>query len=335
MAVRRRSALAAAAAFAAPFARVPGSRAQERQDGGGAWAPGRPVRVLVSTAAGGGSDTAARLVGPRLSAALGQPVVVDNRPGGAGNVANEALAQSPPDGHTVQLGTIGNLAVNPLIQKNLPVDPLRDFAHVAMAMQVTNLLVVPAGRPWRALGELLAAMKAQPGALSYGSSGVGSAGHLAGALLDRAAGVQGVHVPYRGGGQLISDILSGKVDYAFATAATTLEHVHTGRLRALAVPTAERSALLPEVPAVAEAGLPGYAVANWYALVAPRGTPRPAVLRLNAAWQEALRDAEVVRKLAHHGIEPMFSTPEGCTEFMASESAKWAEVVREARIGVD
>ena len=198
MPARRRSVLAAAA-LAAPFARASVSEAQEGQ--GGAWAPNRPVRVLVSTVAAGGSDTAARIVAPRLSALLGQPVVVDNRPGGAGNVANEVLAQSPPDGHTVQLGTIGNLAVNPSIQKNLPVDPLRDFAHVAMAVLVTNLLVVPADRPWRGVGELVAAAKARPpGALSYGSSGVGSAGHLAGALLDRAAGIEGVHVPYRGGG---------------------------------------------------------------------------------------------------------------------------------------
>jgi len=330
MPVNRRSALAAAV-LGAPFVRVGPAAGQE-----GGWSPSRPVRVLISTVAGGGSDTAVRIAVPRLQALLGQPVVVDNRPGGAGNVANEVLAQSPPDGHTVQLGTIGNLTVNPLIQKNLPVDPLRDLAHVGLAVQVTNLLVVPADRPWRSAGALLAAAKAQPGALAYGSSGVGSAGHLAGALLDQAAGVQGVHVPYRGGGQLTTDVLSGKVDYAFATAATTLEHVGTGRLRALAVPTAERSALVPELPTVAEsAGLPGYAVANWYALVAPRGTPRAPVERWNAAWQESLRDPDVLRRLAQQGIEPMASTPEGCTEFMAAESAKWAGVVRAAGIGVD
>jgi tripartite-type tricarboxylate transporter receptor subunit TctC len=323
----------ASAAAAAPFARVAASRAQPVQ--GGSWEPTRPVRILIPAVAAGGSDTAARIVAPRFSALLGQPVVVDNRPGGAGNLANELLAQAPPDGHTLQLGTIGNLAVNPLIQKNLPVDPLRDLAHVSLAVQVTNVLVVPADRPWRDVSEMLAAAKARPGSLSYGSSGVGSAGHLAGALLDQAAGVRGVHVPYRGGGQLIADILSGKVDYAFATAATTLEHVGTGRLRALAVPSAARSALVPEVPAIAETGVPGYSVLNWYALVAPRGVPRAAVLRLNAALHEALRDPEVVRKLAQQGIEPLTSTPDGCTEFLAAEAAKWGEVVRAARIGVD
>lgn len=325
---RRRLALAAATAAAAtPFA--PGARAQPPAF------PSRPVRVLVPAVAAGGSDTATRIVAPRLSALLGQPIVVDNRPGGAGNLANEILAQAPPDGHTLQMGTIGNLAVNPLIQRNLPVDPLRDLTHVSLAVEVTNLLVVPVDRPWRSVAELVAAARARPGALSYGSSGVGSAGHLAGALLDQAAGIRAVHVPYRGGGQLIADILSGKVDYAFATAATTLEHVQTGRLRALAVPGASRSALAPDLPTMAETGVPGYAVPNWYALVAPRGVPAPVVARLNAALHEALRDAEVVRKLAAQGIEPLTSTPEVCTELIAMEVAKWGEVVRAARIGAE
>lgn len=327
---RRRLAFAA---VAAPFAHLSAPSAQTGQGGG--WSPGRPVRILIPAVAAGGSDTATRIVAPRLSALLGQPIVVDNRPGGAGNLANEILAQAPADGHTVQMGTIGNLAVNPLIQKNLPVDPLRDLTHLSLAVQVLNLLVVPADRPWRGVADLLATAKARPGSLSYGSSGVGSAGHLAGALLDQVAGVQGVHVPYRGGGQLIADILSGKVDYAFATAATTLEHVQAGRLRALAVPAAARSALVPDVPTVAETGAPGYAVLNWYALVAPRGVPRPAVLRWNAALREALRDPETVGKLAQQGIEPLTSTPEGCTEFMEAEVAKWAAVVRAGRIGAD
>lgn len=318
---------------AAQAAALADSRA--RAEAGGRWEPSRPVRILVPAVAAGGSDTATRIIAPRLSVLLGQPIVVDNRPGGSGNLANEILAQAPPDGHTLQMGTIGNLAVNPLIQKTLPVDPLRDFTHVSLAVEVTNLLVVPADRPWRSVAELLGAARARPGSLSYGSSGVGSAGHLAGALLDQAAGISGVHVPYRGGGQLIADIISGKVDYAFATAATTVEHVGTGRLRALAVPIASRSALVPEVPTVAETGVAGYAVPNWYALVAPRGVPRPAVLRLNAAFGEALRDPEVVGKLAQQGIQPFASTPEDCTAFMAAEVAKWAEVVRAARIGAD
>jgi len=295
--------------------------------------PSRPVRILVPAVAAGGSDTTTRIVAQRLGPLLGQPIVVDNRPGGSGNLANEVLAQAPADGHTLLMGTIGTLVVNPLIQRSLPILPVRDFSHVSLAVEVTNLLVVPADRPWRTVAELVAAAKAKPGSLSYGSSGVGSAGHLAGALLDQKAGIEGVHIPYRGGGQLISDILSGKVDYAFATAATTLEHVGTGRLRALAVPTETRSSLAPEVPTIAETGVPGYAVLNWYALVGPKGIPAPVLARLNAALRESLADPEVVRKLAAQGIEPLPSTPEACTAFMQAEAAKWEAVVKAARIG--
>jgi tripartite-type tricarboxylate transporter receptor subunit TctC len=297
--------------------------------------PNRPLRIIVPAVAAGGSDTATRILIPRFSAELGQPVIADNRPGGSGTLANDLLAQAPADGHTLQMGTIGNLAVNPLIQRNLAIEPLRDFTHVSLAVQVTNLLVVPADRPWRSVAELVAAAKARPGILAYGSSGVGSAGHLAGALLDQAAGIESVHVPYRGGGQLITDILSGKLDFSFATAATTLEHVETGRLRALAVPSAARSGLVPNLPTIAETGLPGYEILNWYALVAPRGVPPAITARLNAALKAALSDPEAVRKLAAQGIEPLPSTPEEATEFLRGEVTKWRAVVQAARIGQD
>jgi tripartite-type tricarboxylate transporter receptor subunit TctC len=297
--------------------------------------PNRPLRIIVPAVAAGGSDTSTRILIPRFSAELGQPVIADNRPGGSGTLANDLLAQAPADGHTLQMGTIGNLAVNPLIQRNLAVEPLRDFTHVSLAVQVTNLLVVPADRPWRSVQELVAAAKARPGRLAYGSSGVGSAGHLAGALLDQVAGIESVHVPYRGGGQLITDILSGKLDFSFATAATTLEHVETGRLRALAVPSAERSGLVPNLPTMAETGVAGYAVLNWYALVGPRGLPPAITARLNAALRAALSDPEAVRKLAAQGIEPLPSTPEEATEFLRAEVAKWRAVVQAARIGQD
>jgi tripartite-type tricarboxylate transporter receptor subunit TctC len=297
--------------------------------------PSRPLRIIVPAVAAGGSDTSTRILIPRFAAELGQPVVADNRPGGSGTLANDLLAQAPADGHTLQMGTIGNLVVNPLIQRNLAIEPLRDFTHVSLAVQVTNLLVVPADRPWRDVPALVAAAKARPGTLAYGSSGVGSAGHLAGALLDQVAGIESVHVPYRGGGQLITDILSGKLDFAFATAATTLEHVETGRLRALAVPSAERSSLVPTLPTMAETGVPGYSVLNWYALVGPRGLPPAITARLNAALSAALSDPEALRKLAAQGIEPLPSTPEAATEFLRAEVAKWRAVVQAARIGQD
>ncbi|WP_149539407.1 Bug family tripartite tricarboxylate transporter substrate binding protein [Siccirubricoccus phaeus] len=319
------------AALAAPLAAPRLARAQ----GPAASFPSRPLRIIVPAVAAGGADTATRILIPRMAAELGQTILADNRPGGSGNLANELLAQAAPDGHTLQMGTIGNLAVNPLIQRSLAVDPVRDLTHIGLAVQVTNLLVAPVDRPWRTVAELVAAAKARPGTLAYGSSGVGSAGHLAGALLDQVAGTECVHVPYRGGGQLIADILSGKVDFAFATAATTLEHVETGRLRALAVPSAQRSALVPALPTMAETGLPGYSVLNWYALVAPRGLPSAVTARLNAALGAALSDAEAQRKLAAQGIEPLPSKPEEATRFMAAEVAKWREVVTAARIGLD
>jgi tripartite-type tricarboxylate transporter receptor subunit TctC len=296
---------------------------------------GRPIRILIPAVAGGGSDISTRILLPRLAAELGQPAIADNRPGGSGNLANELLAQAAPDGLTLLHGTIGSLVVNPLVQKNLPVDPLRDFVQLGTTVQVTNLLVSPADRPWRDVAGLIAAARARPGELSYGSSGVGSAGHLAGALFDQAAGIETLHVPYRGGGQLITDIISGKLDFSFATAATTLEHVQTGRLRALAVPSPQRSPLAPGVPTIGETGLPGYAVLNWYAMAAPRGFPPNQVQRVNAALRAALADREAVAKLAQQAIEPLPSSPEEGAAFMAAERAKWAALVAAAKISLD
>ncbi|MBV1796298.1 tripartite tricarboxylate transporter substrate binding protein [Siccirubricoccus sp. G192] len=317
---RRRTLLRAAAL--APLAGLP-ARAET-------W-PSRPIRVIVGFVAGGGVDITMRILAPKLGALLGQSVVVDNRPGGAGNLANEILAQSPADGHTLMVGTIGQMTVNPLLTR-LNLDPVHDFTPISLLVDVTNLMVVPADRPWRSVAELVAAAKAKPGVLTYGSSSVGSAGHLAAALLDQAAGIETVHVPYRGGGQLITDLISGKIDFSFATAATTIPHVQTGRLRALAVPTAHRSALVPEVPTVAESGVPGFDVVNWYGLLAPKGTPEQVVAQVNAALHTALRDAEVLEKFAAQGLEPLPSTPEAFQAFMEAESVRWTRVVRAAGI---
>ena len=318
----RRRALLAIAALA------PGAaRAEE------AW-PSRPIRVLVGYVAGGGVDITMRILAPKLSGLLGQPVVIDNRPGGAGNLATELLAQSAPDGYALMVGTIGQMTVNPLLAR-LPIDPVGAFAPVSLLVDVTNLLVAPADRPWRDAAGLIAAARAAPGRLNYGSSSVGSAGHLAAAMLDQMAGIETVHVPYRGGGQLITDLISGKLDFAFATAATTVPHVEAGRLRALAVPTAHRSALVPEVPTLAESGVPGFDVVNWYGLLAPRETPPAVVGALNAALQAALRDPEVLERLAAQGLEPLPSSPEAFLGFMQAEAARWARVVRAAGISAN
>lgn len=294
------------------------------------WQPTRPIRMLVGFAPGGGTDITTRSIAGRMQALLGQPIVVENRPGAGGNLASEALVNAPADGSVLMMGTIASLVMNPIMTR-LSFDVLTDLTTIGRSVEVTNFLVVPPERPWRTLPELIAAAKAQPGVLSYGSSGVGGAGHLGGALLDAMAGIETIHVPYRGGGQLITDILSGKVDFSIATAATVLPHIEAGKLRALAVPTAQRSALLPDVPTVAEAAnLPGYEVANWYAMMGPRALPRPIVDRVNAALNESMRDPDVVAALKGHGLEPAPSTPEQLTGFIETETAKWRPIIARA-----
>ncbi|MBW8268992.1 Bug family tripartite tricarboxylate transporter substrate binding protein [Caldovatus aquaticus] len=324
---RRVIATAGAAAAALPCAAPRDAAAQGSDDA--AW-PSRPIRIVVGFVAGGGTDLTTRTLAPHLQASLGQPIVVENRPGGGGSLATEAVVRAAPDGYTLLMGTISSLVINPAMQR-LPFNVQTDLTPISLAVDVLNILVVPSDRPWRSVPELIAAAKARPGTLAYGSSGVGSAGHLGGALLDRLAGISTIHVPYRGGGQLITDILSGKVDFAIATAATTLPHIEAGKLRALAVPTARRSALVPDLPTIAEAaGLPDYELANWYALLGPRGLPRPIVERLNAAMGEALRDPAIVASLARHGLEPAPSTPEDLARHIREQTVKWAPVVREA-----
>ncbi len=292
----------------------------------------RPIRIVIPVVAGGAVDAAVRTISPRISEELGQPVVLDNRPGGAGVLAAEIVARSAPDGHTLLLGTVGVMAVNPTLFSRAPVHPLRDFALVGKLVEVTNLLGVPSDRPFSTVPQLVAALKAAPGRLSYGSAGIGAAGHLAGALLDHLAGTEAVHIPYRGGGQLITDLISGKIDYAFATAATVLPHVESGRLRALAVPTEKRSRLLPQVPSMAEAGVAGYAINNWYGLAAPKGTSGAVIAAVNRACRVALEDTANVEKLAHHALEPSPSTPEEFAAFVPAEIARYAAVIRAAGI---
>jgi len=284
------------------------------------WQPSRPVRILVGFAPGGGTDITTRTLSQKFQALLGQPIVVENRPGAGGNLASEATVNAPADGSVLMMGTIASLVMNPMMVR-LPFEVLTDLTTIGRSVEVANVFVVPVDRPWRSMAEFLAAARARPGTLAYGSSGVG------GALLDDMARIQTIHVPYRGGGQLITDILSGKVDFAIATAATVLPHIEAGRLRALAVPTPTRSSLLPNVPAVAET-LPGYEVGNWYALVGPRGLPRPIVDRLASAMRQTLEDPDMRRHLSTHGVEPTPSTPEELGRFIRDETAKWAPIIR-------
>jgi tripartite-type tricarboxylate transporter receptor subunit TctC len=289
--------------------------------------PNRPIRIVVGFAAGGGTDLTTRALQPKMQALLGQPVVVDNRPGAGGNIATEQVVRAAPDGYTLLMGTIAALAINPTLYGNLPFDPATDLTPISQSGSILNVLVVPVDRPWRTVAELIAAAKARPDTLTYASSGVGGAGHLAGALFDQMAGTRTIHVPYRGGGPLMTDLIGAKVDFSFATAPTAIPQIQGGKLRALGVPTLRRSPLLPEVPTIAET-LPGYEVGNWYALLGPRGLPEPIVQKLGDAIRATLADEEVRRHLAGHGVEPTPSTPAELARFIREETAKWAPIIR-------
>jgi len=289
--------------------------------------PNRPIRMVVGFAAGGGTDITTRTLAPRLGAALGQTIVVENRPGASGNIATETVLRSPPDGHVLLMGTIAALAINSTLFPNLGFDPQTDLTPVCMGGDVLNVLVVPAARPWRTVADLVAEAKRRPGELTYSSSGVGGAGHLGGALLDQLAGIQTVHVPYRGGGPAMTDLIGGKVDYSFSTAPTALPQVENGSLRLLAVPTTNRSALIPDTPTVGET-VPGFSVANWYALVGPKNLPAPIVEKLNGAMRETLADGGVREQLRLHGVEPTPSSPAELARFIREETEKWAPIVR-------
>jgi tripartite-type tricarboxylate transporter receptor subunit TctC len=290
--------------------------------------PSRPIRLLVGFAAGGSTDVFARAIAPRMQALLGQPVVIENRPGAGGNIATEATARSAPDGYTLLLGTIGPLAINPTLYGNLPFDPLKDLTPVSLIGEVPNVLAVPVDRPFRSVADIIAAAKARPEALNFGSSGIGSAGHLAAEQLNLMAGIRTTHVPYRGGGALLPELIAGRVDYAFTTALNGIPQAEAGKLRILGVPNGKRVPLLPEIPTIAESGLPGFDGVDWAAMMAPPNLPAPILAKLNAVMQSVLKDPELVAAMAARRLVLEGSTPEALAEFLRRETARWAPVVR-------
>ena len=287
--------------------------------------PSRPIRMVVGFAPGGGTDTTARALTPKLSERLGQQVIVDNRPGAAGNIATEIITKAPADGYTILMGTIAALSINPTLYGNLPFNPLRDLAPVTQAVDSTNILVVHPTVQAKTVKELIALGKTKP--LNGGSSGVGGAGHLALELFNVMAGTKITHVPYKGGGPAMTDLLGGQINLIFATAASAIPHVQSGKIRGLAVTTARRSKLV-DLPTVAEAALPGFEANNWYGVVVPAKTPRPIIERLNKEFTAVLNAPDVKDILFKQGLDVHPSTPEAFGAYIKSETTKWAKVIK-------
>ena len=290
--------------------------------------PVRPIRMIVGFAPGGGTDLTARPVAQKLSEVLGQQVIVENRPGAAGNIATEQVARAAPDGYTLLMGTIAALAINPSLYGNLRFDPETDLAPVIQVVDATNVLALHPSVPASSVKELIALAKER--SLSAGSSGVGGTGHLAIELFNLMAGVKLVHVPYKGGGPAMGDLVGGQVQLIFATTASAIPHIKSGRIKGIAVTTAKRSALLPDLPTISEAGLAGFDANNWYGLVVPAKTPREIIDRLNAEVTKILAMPDVKTTLFNQGLDPAPGTPEQFGAYIKSERAKWARVIKES-----
>ena len=293
--------------------------------------PHKPIRILVGFAAGGPTDVAARLLSQRLTERWGQAVVVEPRTGAGGNIAAEAVAKAAPDGYTLLLPAFAH-AVNPSLYANLPFDTDRDFVAVALLTTSANVFAVHPSVPAHTLRELITLAKSKPGELSYGSAGVASASHLAGELLNSMAGIKLTHIPYKGAAPASVDLVGGHISAAFPSVSLASPHAKAGRLRILGIASLKRAENLPEVPTIAEAGVPGFEVLSWYGLLAPAGTPNEIITRLNQEVTRSLNEPEAVERLRAIGAEPMKSTPAEFNAFLKNEFTKWAKVIRTAGV---
>lgn len=297
--------------------------------------PTKPVKFIVAYPPGGPTDILARMLSPKLQAGLGQPFLVESRPGAGGNVGTDFVAKSPPDGYTILLSASGPLAINVTLYKSLPFDPLKDLTPVIHVASVPLVLVVHPSVPAQTVRELIALLKSKPDGYSFSSAGNGTPQHLSAELFQTMAGVKMVHVPYKGSAPAINDLVGGQVLIAFESMVAVLPQVKGGRLRALATTGTRRSSLLPDVPTVAEAGVPGYVSIAWYGVVAPGGTPKAIVDRLNAEIAKALDTPELKQRLAELGSDPVHGTPEQFGAFIKSETVRWGKVVKESGATVD
>jgi tripartite-type tricarboxylate transporter receptor subunit TctC len=297
--------------------------------------PSKPIHFIVPYPAGGPLDTVARLLGQRVSETVHQPVVVENKPGAGGNIGADSVAKAAPDGYTILMGAVATHAINPTLYRNIPYDPVKDFAPVTEVAWTPNVLVVNPSLPVSNVKEFIAYVKAHPGELNFGSGSTGSAGHLAGELFKTMAGVQMVHVPYKGAGPAMQDLIGGQIQLMFDNLASSLGQIRAGKVRALAVTTEKRSTLAPELPTIAESGLPGFDISTWFGIFAPGGTPQPVVQRLHDAFVAALQAPDVQATMKKMGAEPVGNTPGEFAAFIRSEAEKYAKVIRASGAKVD
>jgi tripartite-type tricarboxylate transporter receptor subunit TctC len=289
--------------------------------------PSKPIRMIVPSAPGSGPDIMARSIGQKLAEAWGQSVIVDARPGAGGIIGSELAAKAPPDGYTLIMGNAGSHSVNPSLYPKLPYDPLRDFAPVTLVSVAPNVLIVHPSLPVKSVKDLIALTRSRPGEISFGSGGNGSSAHLSGEMFRTLAGVKIVHVPFKGAPAAVLGVITGEISMAILNLPPALPHIRSGRLKALGVSTAKRSAAAPELPTIAEAGLPGYEATAWFGVLAPASTPRDIVMKLNGEIVRSLRTNEMRKRILADGGEVVGGTPEAFTEVMKRDIAKWAKVV--------
>jgi len=297
--------------------------------------PTKPIRLVITYPPGGNTDLVGRALALKLGEFMGQQVVVDNRGGAGGVLGSMITAQSAPDGYTIMLGTSAGMVINPLLSRKLTYDPVKDFAPVSMVVIVPQLLVINPQLPVKNVRELIAFAKAKPGYLNAGSSGVGTPNHFGTELLKWLAGVDIVHVPYKGGAPALTDLLGGQIQMAFSSVPAVLPHIKAGRLVALGVGSAKRSPALPNIPTIAEAGVPGYEYTTWYGVFAPAKTPRTLIARLNAEIVKAMETPDIKDRFTALGGDPDPGTPEELRAYMAIESAKWAKIIKAANIRIE
>jgi tripartite-type tricarboxylate transporter receptor subunit TctC len=297
--------------------------------------PTKPIRMVVPFTPAGTTDILARIVAHQLSEAWGQQVIVDNRPGAAGNLGSDLVAKSTPDGYTVLMATVSSHGINPSLYNKMPYDAVKDFQPVSLVALVPNLLVVNPNVPVKSVQDLIKLAKDKPGKLNVASSGNGTSIHLSAELFKTMTGVDMVHVPYKGSAPAVTDLIGGQVDLMFDNMPSSIEHVRGGKLRAIAVTTAKRSPALPDLPTIAEAGVPGYEATSWFGVMAPAGTPKPIVDKMSAEIAKSLRKPDVKAKLAEQGAEAVGSTPDEFSTFVKAEIDKWAKVVKASGASAD